>query len=240
MAVKDQVVVRPADVQFRMAEFLKQLDNQSTNANFYLEYFSAASIGNMLNDVTQFDWASFLKLKMTNVWIGNGKTRGKLHFDPFENLLCQIQGTKVVHLFNPLDNRNLYEGHIREAQFSYDLKSANFKRDHLLDSTSMVMSPVDIENPNLERFPLFSNAMKNRMECTIESGDVLYLPSFYWHEVQSKPNQFGRNIAVNYWFEPFITKEFPCEDCPMSVNNHYNWLFEEFQTLADGNKNSFY
>ena len=33
-------------------------------------------------------------------------------------------------------------------------------------------------------------------------GDVLYLPSYWHHEVQSIPDEIdGLNIAVNFWFK---------------------------------------
>lgn len=62
----------------------------------------------------------------------------------------------------------------------------------------MVMSPVDITSPDLERFPLFPRA--RRVECTLKPEDVLFMPAFWWHEVQSYPDaEKRRNLAVNYW-----------------------------------------
>lgn len=62
----------------------------------------------------------------------------------------------------------------------------------------MVMSPVDITDPDLKRFPRFANA--KRLQCVLKPGDVLFMPSFWWHEVQSYPDlQQKRNLAVNYW-----------------------------------------
>ena len=62
----------------------------------------------------------------------------------------------------------------------------------------MVMSPVDILKPNYDRFPKFKDA--RALNCTINEGDVLFMPSFWWHEVQSYPSkQEQRNVAVNFW-----------------------------------------
>jgi len=37
-------------------------------------------------------------------------------------------------------------------------------------------------------------------QCNIMEGDVLYMPAFWWHEVQSRPNpEEKRNVAVNFW-----------------------------------------
>ena len=62
----------------------------------------------------------------------------------------------------------------------------------------MVMSPVDIEYPDLARFPRFSEA--RRVECELGAGDVLFMPAFWWHEVRSHPDPLEmRNMAVNFW-----------------------------------------
>ncbi|XP_052226244.1 uncharacterized protein LOC127841457 [Dreissena polymorpha] len=134
-----------------------------------------------------------------------------------------ISGRKQVILFDPHDNQKLYEAHIPEAVLSYNLETNTFRKQLLMDSTSMVMSPVDITNPAFERFPLFGEVRP--LNCTIEEGDVLFIPSFWWHEVQSYPNVLeGRNLAVNFWYDPFLTKEFPCQYCKMDINPKYRHL----------------
>lgn len=58
-----------------------------------------------------FPWAeTLLRREHFNVWVGDGRTVGKLHFDPFDNLLAMIAGTKRVTLFHPHSNYALYEG----------------------------------------------------------------------------------------------------------------------------------
>ena len=158
------------------------------------------------------------------------KTLGKLHFDPFDNFLCQVAGEKQLIIFDPAQSSELYEGHIPEAQFDFDFETSKFSKKSLLESTSMVMSPVNIRNPDYSAFPLYSNAVAS--QCVIQAGDCLYLPAFWWHEVQSKPDAHSKNIAVNYWFEPFITKEFPCPTCPREVNPEYHHLLKTFSQAA--------
>lgn len=126
-------------------------------------------------------------------------------------------------LFDPHNNHQMYEGHIPEANLSYNQTSNTFHRHHLLESTSMVMSPVDILKPDYSRFPLFGDTYP--LNCTLEEGDVLYLPSFWWHEVQSFPNvTAGRNLAINFWYDPFLIREFPCAECKLDVNPKYRHL----------------
>ena len=70
----------------------------------------------------------------------------------------------------------------------------------------MVMSPVDILKPDYNRFPKFSQA--KRLECVLKPGDALFMPAFWWHEVQSYPDhKEHRNLAVNYWYSKMCAKQ---------------------------------
>ncbi|XP_064602940.1 bifunctional peptidase and (3S)-lysyl hydroxylase Jmjd7-like [Liolophura sinensis] len=225
----DLVVVRPATLDIRFSEFLDLVENVSSgtirNISAYLEYTSLSEyFEELVEDVQEMPFISgMLNLKHKNIWLSDGNTLGKLHFDPFDNFLCQISGQKEVILFSPHENTKLYEAHIPEALLGFNRNTSTFRRKSLLDSTSMVMSPVDILNPDFERFPEFAYVFP--MNCTLGEGDVLYLPAFWWHEVQSRPSPTERrNLALNFWYEPFLTKEFPCAVCKLDVNPVYRHL----------------
>ncbi|KAH9495848.1 hypothetical protein Btru_015241 [Bulinus truncatus] len=222
----DLVVVRPASMELLFSEFLDLVENVSLgkvkNMSAYLEYSTIADYFPELNeDISEMEFfKNVLELKHLNLWLSDGNTLGKLHFDPFDNFLCQISGEKELLLYEPHNNTRLYEAHIQEAKLSYDPFSHTFNRDTLLESTSMVMSPVDLSNPDFKRFPKF--AVLEPLKCTIKAGEVLYMPAFWWHEVQSRPNSSEhRNLAVNYWYKPFLTREFPCPECQLDVNPEY-------------------
>jgi len=124
-----------------------------------------------------------------HLWLGDGKTVGKLHFDPFDNLLVQLEGQKSFTIIDASQNERLREGHMREAQLevSYargtetkhdaplieDLDSSiyipstnDFRKSKLLESTSMVHSPVDIDT-------IQSREMIPRIQCTVRAGEVI-------------------------------------------------------------------
>ncbi len=90
------------------------------------------------------------------------------------------------------------------------------------------MSPIDIKNPDFKRYPLFTNQVNRVMNCTVEKGEVLFLPAFWWHEVQSFPDEYKRNIAVNTWYKPMFNKEFPCSHCKLKFNNEYDSLLSDY------------
>ncbi|XP_066275806.1 uncharacterized protein [Branchiostoma lanceolatum] len=266
----DLVVVRPATLNLKFGKFLAMIEetarSEVKNMSAYLEYSSIPQYMPSLEaDIPGFPFVNnLLTRRHLNMWLSDGNTLGKLHFDPFDNLLCQISGKKEVILFEPHDNTRLYEAHIPEAILGFNNRTGKFRRKTLLDSTSMVMSPVDILKPNFKRFPKFAEAVPVNctieegevlympahwwhlcitlyylfltqrfpkfadavpMNCTIEEGEVLYMPAHWWHEVQSYPSSTQhRNLAINFWYEPFLTKEFPCQTCSLDVNPHYRHL----------------
>ncbi|KAK6191959.1 hypothetical protein SNE40_003525 [Patella caerulea] len=225
----DLVVVRPATLNMNFSQFLDLINlisNQTVNnLSAYLEYSSIREyFPELENDIEEMSFIQgLLNLNHLNIWLSDGNTLGKTHFDPYDNFLCQISGKKEVILFDPHDNSRLYEAHIPEAILSYNKEEKIFKRKELAESTSLVMSPVDILKPDFKRFPKFADAYP--LNCTIDAGDVLFIPAFWWHEVQSYPSKSEhRNLAVNFWYEPFLTKEFPCQDCPLDINPNYRHL----------------
>nr|XP_045223383.1 tRNA wybutosine-synthesizing protein 5 isoform X1 [Macaca fascicularis] len=89
------------------------------------------------------------------------------HYDVMDNLLIQVTGKKRVVLFSP-----------RDAQYLY-----------LKGTKSEVLN---IDNPDLAKYPLFSKA--RRYECSLEAGDVLFIPALWFHNVISEEFGVGVNI----------------------------------------------
>uniref|UniRef100_A0A0P6JHT5 tRNA wybutosine-synthesizing protein 5 n=1 Tax=Heterocephalus glaber TaxID=10181 RepID=A0A0P6JHT5_HETGA len=89
------------------------------------------------------------------------------HYDVMDNFLIQVTGTKRVTLFSP-----------RDAQYLY-----------LSGSKSEVLN---IDSPDLTKYPLFSKA--RRHECSLEAGDVLFIPALWFHNVISEEFGVGVNI----------------------------------------------
>jgi len=50
------------------------------------------------------------------------------------------------------------------------------------------------------KFPLFFDGPKP-FHCTVKAGEVLYLPSMWFHHVSQTPGDGGYTIAVNYWYD---------------------------------------
>ena len=215
LVVTDLVTVRPHHWSTTFEVFLdRMLNSGEATASFYLEYFELRLLQAIARDAPRFLFDSPLLHERTNLWIGDGLTQGKLHFDPHENLLSVVDGAKEFILFPPC-SKGMYEGHIRQATLTYDFERDQFSRETLEEATSMVMSPVDLDDPSPSRFPLFNP--EEAIRVTVERGDVLFLPAWWWHEVHSSPHQ-GWNVAVNFWFHPVWTKPFPSPDATLRLD----------------------
>lgn len=118
------------------------------------------------------------KLYHSMLWLGPRGTISPLHYDPLDNLLMQIVGSKRVLLYPP-DNT-------KSGSWHY----AGYKGNQYNTSA------VDVENPNYEDYPNFQ-AAPTPHECVIGPGDVLFIPAKWWHHVRSFSNW---SASTNVWW----------------------------------------
>ncbi|KAI3359666.1 hypothetical protein L3Q82_014050 [Scortum barcoo] len=108
-----------------------------------------------------------------NAWFGPGGTVSPLHQDPQQNFLAQVVGSKYIRLYSPEDTDKLYP-----------------HQSQLLHNTSQ----VEVENPDLGRFPEFAKAPY--LECVLQPGEVLFIPVQHWHYIRSLELSF----SVSFWW----------------------------------------
>ena len=98
-----------------------------------------------------------------------------------DNLLIQVTGCKRVVLYSPKDATKLY----------------------LAGDKSEVL---DIDNPDLNKFPKFQKATP--YICTLEPGDVLFIPAMWFHNVTAL--EFG--VAVNVFWKHLDNSFYDAKD----------------------------
>jgi jumonji domain-containing protein 7 len=177
----------------------------------------------------EYDFARFLYLQHYLMWMGKGFARGNIHYDANENLHAVIRGSKTFILFHPHKNMYEKEAYYRTAHFLYDYdKDMNEGKFWSLPVTVtnhdyQPFSPVNISDPNKEKHPLFNNI--GRLECRVDEGDVIYIPSNWWHEVISEgsgdDNIF---VGINMFFLPWFIKGSDLHH--VSVNQLYQHLHD--------------
>lgn len=112
------------------------------------------------------------------IWIGNA-ARVAPHFDASENIACAVRGARRFLLFPPEQLGNLYIGPLEVTM------------------AGPPASMVDPVNPDLERYPKYRDALNHSFVAELEPNDAIYIPSLWWHFVQSfEPF----NVLVNYWW----------------------------------------
>ena len=96
----DLVVVRPATSEMLFSSFLDLISSGNLTYSAYLEYSSIPYyMPELVNDILEMPFLDGeLKRKHLNMWLSDGNTLGKLHFDPYDNFLCQVNVPGRNHL----------------------------------------------------------------------------------------------------------------------------------------------
>jgi hypothetical protein len=112
------------------------------------------------------------------IWLGNGITV-PAHFDEASNIAVVVAGKRRFTLFPPQQVANLYIGPL-------DLTPAG-----------QPVSLVNMLQPDLTAHPNYPKAYAAAMSVELQPGDAIYIPTPWWHHVQSLS---AFNVLVNYWW----------------------------------------
>lgn len=106
---------------------------------------------------------------LIRLWIGTAGNITPLHYDRCHGILSQIYGRKKITLISPKHTQDIYP---------YDTHTS---RAHC--SRVDLIRWDDGDDEQRRKYPRFSHV--KRIECILESGDILYTPPGWWHHVQS-------------------------------------------------------
>lgn len=164
-------------IKMKASEYLSQLELGFSDSS-KIFYLAMQRLDEDLPELKPFVLLDKLLPKhlisASSFWLGQSKTIVYLHIDPYDNFFMQLMGQKTFHLYPPSDRKYLYPyspfGNAPEA------------------------SRVDPLQIDLDKFPLARHA--TRMEVTLQAGDALFLPIYWWHAVQGGPET---TMSVNIW-----------------------------------------
>ncbi|XP_058842566.1 bifunctional peptidase and (3S)-lysyl hydroxylase JMJD7 isoform X1 [Acipenser ruthenus] len=152
----------------------------------------------LIGDVdTEIPWMSKALGKhpdAVNFWLGEEAAVTSLHKDHYENLYCVISGEKHFILLPPSDRPFIPYELYPPATFK-QREDGSFDVVDEEAAEKVPWIPVDPLNPDLERYPDYGLARP--LHCTVRAGEMLYLPSLWFHHVR----QSQGCIAVNYWYD---------------------------------------
>ena len=138
----------------------------------------AASLASCFPSIADEIYNPYLDDVEPTIWISN-ESKVAAHFDLSDNIACVALGSRTFRLYPPEQCENLYLGPI--------LNSPGGVPASLVDSVA----------PDLERFPDFGSADEACMVASLTAGDAIFIPSPWWHAVQSHD---AVNVLINYWW----------------------------------------
>ncbi|TNJ46479.1 cupin-like domain-containing protein [Tamlana fucoidanivorans] len=147
--------------------FLQKLSYAEINQEPFDDYLTTLNIFNFyphLKKAVDFSlFENHTDINDITAWIGPAGTISGFHRDTGKNMYAQIKGKKMFIICSPK-----YDKHIYPSK-----KYIN----------GGMASEVDINNFNKERHPLFESI--HFESVILEPGDVLHVPSKWWHYVES-------------------------------------------------------
>lgn len=124
----------------------------------------------------------------SNIWLnGASGASSPCHQDPFNNMLVQLHGEKIVTLYDNSSTEALYPA-IGTVQKNTSL--IDFSQYEDKESSELLV--------DREKYPkYYQPGLKTQYgPCVIRPGDALYIPYKYWHYCRSR----GTSLSVNWWW----------------------------------------
>jgi ribosomal protein L16 Arg81 hydroxylase len=148
----------------RLANFVDQVVNGGATNDYYLtannEMLRRPEFLPLLNDIGSLPEVCRRQdlARSASFWFGPAGTVTPLHHDTLMLMHTQVVGRKRWRFISPLQTPHLY-------------------------NHNNVFSPIDVDKPDLTRYPRFREA--KMLEVVVEPGETVYLPLGWWHQVSS-------------------------------------------------------
>lgn len=185
-----------------LVDIFRDLSDNEGRADPRVIYLSSIDMVDYFNGVHEANHLDLgLRKPLASIWIGN-RTRIAAHNDVPDNLAVCAVGSRRITLFPPDQFKNLYLGPI----------------DHT--PAGRPVSMVDLSDPDLNRFPCFSEALAHAQVAELEPGDAIFIPSLWWHQVEGLA---PFNILINYWWR----------DVPRYLGNPQDALHHAMLSIRD-------
>jgi hypothetical protein len=159
--------------RWKISDYVDAMEGKSPAA----QYLSAPVIEflpELFDDIRMPAYCERSGWSRSRFWFAGRGTVTPMHRDLPENLYAQVTGRKRFIFFDRREARNMYS--------------------HSILSGVPNESRVDPERPDLKRFPRFAKA--TRYEGVVEAGDLLYIPSLWWHHATA----LETSLSINLWW----------------------------------------
>ena len=175
----DDMTMNTQTGRSKLPEIFERMDKLENETEQPIMYLASVGMKNFFNGLSE---ANGINLgdrdPLESIWIGL-RTRIAAHNDFPDNLACVAVGKRRFTLFPPEQFPNLYLGPVDNTP------------------AGRAVSMVDFYNPDFDKFPKFSEAIKYAQVGELSPGDAIFIPSMWWHHVEGL-GPF--NVLVNYWW----------------------------------------
>ena len=156
-----------------MAELLEHMEQNPGFVHYLQQVPLDDSMDDLLDDAKTVEVFDASRARSIDLWYSQRGSRLPLHWDRSDNIFAQARGTKEVVCYSPEQSEFLYPGR-GDAQFA---------------------SQIDLDAPDLERFPEFRNAVPSG-PLQVNAGDLLLIPKRWWHRINTISD---RSVTLTYW-----------------------------------------
>lgn len=122
---------------------------------------------------------------LRHMFFGPRGTVTPLHYDPYENMFCQVVGCKHIRLYSPAEASRMYPRAAGDALRN----NSTIQPEDILEGEA-----AGVYGGQTGSFPAFVEA--KYVEVVLCPGDMLYLPRGWWHFVKS----LSTSISVAFHF----------------------------------------
>ena len=168
----------------KLKEYLELLNNGENDLRLFF-YNILTGAPALLKDFNYPEIGLKLFRRLPVLFAGGKAAKVQMHYDIdlADLLLCHFGGRKHVLLISPEQTKYLYK-----VPFSFS-----------------ALHEIDLANPDFNRFPALKEI--NAQVAVLEHGDVLYIPSGFWHYIvyedagfsmtlRALPQGFKRRLAM--------------------------------------------
>lgn len=222
-------------ISTQLDDVLSRLEQHERDATPPTIYMGSTPLNYCLPGFSESNSLDAGNLKPTvRIWLGN-RTRVAAHYDVMQNVACVCAGRRRFTLFPPDQLANLYVGPL-------DFTPAG-----------QPVSLVDLNDPDLERYPRFAEALEHARTAVLEPGDAIFIPSMWWHSIEGLESY---NILINHWWrespaylgapgDALLHAILSIRDLPAEQRAAWRHLFEHyvfdaqsgaFEHIPDGSK----
>ncbi|XP_067942801.1 bifunctional peptidase and (3S)-lysyl hydroxylase Jmjd7-like [Watersipora subatra] len=199
-AITDGVFMLPDEHQMTFSAFLEHMNTgkgnvcyiQKQNSNLTTEL--SALYSHVDSDISWATDAFGTLPDAINFWMGDHRSITSMHHDHYENIYCVVRGSKTFTLIPPTDQCFIPYKNVSVLRYKQLADGVFTKvKDKAYDSLPWIaVNPLD---PDLRTYPEFAKA--HVYKVTVNEGEMLYLPSLWYHHV----TQTDGCVAVNYWYD---------------------------------------